>query len=149
MGQPDTVSIIARQIRHRLLPFQTVAGDVLEMLYIGRLSPKEIFGKEQQQNTLITWGVRLGGWLLMFVGFGCLTSIITTLVDWLPIIRELVAAGVGIMNLAFSISLSLTVIAIGWITYRPLLGMALLAMAATPFIMSKFRSNRMDSRRNV
>ncbi|XP_071123741.1 transmembrane protein 43-like [Mytilus edulis] len=149
LGQPDTVSIIARQIRHRLLPYQTAAGDVLEMLYTGRLSPKEIFGKEQQQNTMITWGVRLGGWLLIFVGFGCLTSIITTLVDWLPIIRELVAAGVGIMNLAFSISLSLTVIAIGWITYRPLLGMALLAMAATPFIMSKFRSNRMDSRRNV
>ena len=69
--------------------------------------------------------------------------------DWLPIVRELVAAGVTVMNLALSISLSLTVIAIGWITYRPLLGIAILAMAATPFILTKFRSNQRDSRRNV
>lgn len=148
-GTAEIVSIVARQIGSRLTSYQTLAGDVLEMLYVGRFSAKEIFGKEQQTNTLITWGVRFGGWLLMFVGFGCLTSIISTLVDWLPIIRELVAAGVGVMNLALSISLSLTVIAIGWITYRPLLGIAILAMAATPFIMTKFRASRMDSRRYV
>jgi hypothetical protein len=70
-------------------------------------------------------------------------------VDWLPIVRELVAAGVHVMNLALSISLSLTVIAIGWITYRPLLGIALLAMAATPFIMTKCRSNGRDRSRYV
>lgn len=61
-------------------------------------------------------------------------------VDWLPIVRELVAIGVNMMNLALSISLSLTVIAIGWIAYRPLMGIAILAMAATPFFMAKYRS---------
>lgn len=149
LGNPDIVSIVARQIGNRLLNYQTIAGDSLELLHMGRHSAKEIFGKEQQQNTMITWGVRFGGWLLMFVGFSCLTSIISTLVDWLPIIRDLVAAGVHVMNLALSISLSLTVIAIGWIAYRPLLGIALLAMAATPFIMTKFRSNSRERSRYV
>jgi len=59
-----------------------------------------------------------------------------------PIVRDLVAAGVGIMNLGFSISLSLTVIALGWIRYRPLLGIAILALAVTPFIMSRIRRNQ-------
>ena len=61
-------------------------------------------------------------------------------VDWLPIVRELVAIGVTMMNLTLSISLSLTVIAIGWIAYRPLMGIAILAMATTPFFMAKFKS---------
>lgn len=60
--------------------------------------------------------------------------------DWFPVDLGLVAIGVNMMNLALSISLSLTVIAIGWIAYRPLMGIAILAMAATPFFMAKYRS---------
>lgn len=142
LGDPEQVSIVARQLGNKLLKFSTIAGNDLEILHYGKLSAKEIFAKEHQQNTFMTWGIRFAGWLIMFFGFVCLTSILTTLVDWLPIIRDLVAAGVGIMNLAFSISLSLTVIALGWIRYRPLFGMAVLAMALTPFIMSKMRSRQ-------
>ena len=40
---------------------------------------QEIFDREQMQNTMVTWGVRFGGWLLMFIAFSCLTSIINTL----------------------------------------------------------------------
>lgn len=139
MGDAETVSIVARQMGNELKSYTTVAGDSLELLYPGALSAKAMFAQEHAQNTMVTWALRFLGWLLMFVGFGCLTSIITTLVDWVPIIRNLVAAGVMVMNLSFSISLSLTVIAIGWIRYRPLLGLTILALAATPFIVSKFR----------
>ncbi|XP_060075646.1 transmembrane protein 43-like [Ylistrum balloti] len=147
MGDADIVSIVARQLGDQLKSYSTVAGDVLEMLYPGALSAKKMFAKEQSFNTVVTWALRFGGWLLMFIGFGCLTSIITTLVDWLPIIRDLVAAGVTILNLSLSISLSLTVIAIGWIRYRPLLGISILALAATPFIMSKFRRQHQGTAR--
>ncbi|XP_033745885.1 transmembrane protein 43-like [Pecten maximus] len=139
MGDAETVSIVARQLGSELKSYSTVAGDNLEFLYPGAVSAKAIFSKEHAQNTVMTWALRFGGWLLMFVGFACLTNIITTLVDWVPIIRNLVAAGVMILNLSLSISLSLTVIAIGWIRYRPLLGIGILALAATPFIMSRFR----------
>ena len=60
-------------------------------------------------------------------------------VDWLPIVRNIVALGVCMMNLSLSISLSLTVIALGWIRYRPLLGFTILALSMTPFILSKLR----------
>lgn len=146
MGAPDTVSTVARQVGSELKAYQTVAGDRLELLYMGDMSAEAMFANEQSQNTVLTWGIRLGGWILMFVGFGCLTSIITTIVDWLPIIRELVAAGVLVLNLSLSISLSLTVIAIGWIRYRPLLGIGILALAATPFILSKLRRQQGTTR---
>ncbi|XP_052781024.1 transmembrane protein 43-like [Mya arenaria] len=146
LGTPDMVTIVARQIGEKLLPYKTVAGDTLELLYFGSLSPKAVFDREMVQNTMFTWGLRFVGWLLMFIGFTCLTSIVTTLVDWIPIVRDLVTMGVCLMNLSLSISLSLTIIAIGWIFYRPLLGFAILAMAATPFIMSQFRGQPARSR---
>lgn len=139
LGPPSQVSIIARQIGSHLAAYQTTAGDQLELLYHGSLSVKEIFGREQMQNTMLTWGMRFGGWLLMFIAFSCLTSIITTLVDWFPIVRDIVALGVCLMNLSLSISLSLTVIALGWIRYRPLLGMTILALSMTPFVLSRLR----------
>ncbi|XP_064605666.1 transmembrane protein 43-like [Liolophura sinensis] len=149
-AEADMVSIIAKQKHNQLEQYETQAGDILELLYYGEVSPKEIFGKEHAHNTFITWAIRLGGWLLMFVGFGCVTRIIAVLVDWLPIVRELVAMGMHMMNLALSISLSLTVIAIGWIRYRPLLGIAILVMASTPFILSKLRvRHNQSSHRNV
>ncbi|KAL4220896.1 Transmembrane protein 43 [Mactra antiquata] len=138
LGPQMTVTIVARQINGKVLPYQTVAGDQLEILYEGKLSPKEVFGREKAQNTLLTWGIRLAGWLVMFVGFSCLTKIIATLVDWVPIVRDLVAAGVTLMNVSLAISWSLTVIAFGWIYYRPLLGIGILAMAMTPFVMSRW-----------
>ncbi|XP_056001007.1 transmembrane protein 43-like isoform X2 [Ostrea edulis] len=140
LGKPDVVSVIGKQAGNTVVSYESEYGYNLLFLYMGRHSPEAMFAKEQQKNTLISWAVRFGGWLLMFVGFGCLTSIIKTLVDWFPIVRELVAIGVNMMNLALSISLSLTVIAIGWIAYRPLMGIAILAMAATPFFMAKFKS---------
>ena len=62
-------------------------------------------------------------------------------VDWFPIVRDIVALGVCLMNLSLSISLSLTVIALGWIRYRPLLGMTILALSFTPFVLSRFRQS--------
>ncbi|XP_034308124.2 transmembrane protein 43 isoform X2 [Magallana gigas] len=140
LGKPEVVSVIGKLSGNTIVSYESDHGYHLLFLYMGRHSPEAMFAKEQQKNTMISWAVRLGGWLLMFIGFGCSTSIIRTLVDWLPIVRELVAIGVNMMNLALSISLSLTVIAIGWIAYRPLMGIAILAMAATPFFMAKYRS---------
>ncbi|XP_078309391.1 transmembrane protein 43-like isoform X1 [Crassostrea virginica] len=140
LGKPDVVSVIGKLSGNSIVSYESEHGYSLLFLYMGRHSPEAMFAKEHQKNTMISWAVRIGGWLLMFVGFGCLTSIIRTLVDWLPIVRELVAIGVTMMNLTLSISLSLTVIAIGWIAYRPLMGIAILAMAATPFFMAKFKS---------
>ncbi|ESO82553.1 hypothetical protein LOTGIDRAFT_134414 [Lottia gigantea] len=140
LGDPDTVSVVAKQVGLQLTRYETDAGDDLELLYHGEMSAKKMFEEEHNQNIMMTWGIRFAGWLLMFVGFGCLTSIITTLVDWLPIVGELVAMGVGAMNAALSISLSITIIAIGWIRYRPMLGFGLLALSFLPFILSKIRS---------
>ncbi|KXJ16239.1 transmembrane protein 43 isoform X1 [Exaiptasia diaphana] len=139
LGEPLTVSIVARQHGGTFEPYHTASGYTLELLYPGQLSAKEIFDAEHSVNSVVTWALRGVGWFMLFFGFVMMTSILTTLVSWLPIVRELVGLGVIITCLCLSTSLSLVTIAIGWIAHRPLLGMALLAAAAVPILLSKFK----------
>ncbi|KAJ8301280.1 hypothetical protein KUTeg_020267 [Tegillarca granosa] len=72
---------------HSLDPARPQVGDIrVTFEYAGRSDfselgdpEQEIFAKEHQQNTFMTWGIRFAGWLIMFFGFVCLTSILTTL----------------------------------------------------------------------
>uniref|UniRef100_A0AAQ5Z2J6 Transmembrane protein 43 n=1 Tax=Amphiprion ocellaris TaxID=80972 RepID=A0AAQ5Z2J6_AMPOC len=131
------VSIVAMQRGEQLVPFKTKSGDILEILYLEELSPEEVFAREHQHNTMKTWGLRAAGWTLMFLSMQLTMRIIYTLVDWVPILRELVSVGLKIFALCVSSSLSLLVIAAGWLFYRPLLAAALGALALVPVFLAR------------
>lgn len=109
-----------------------------------------------------TWGLRAAGWALMFLGIQLTMRIIYTLgkywsaqtkaipitalpdiicslpaVDWVPILRELVSVGLNIFALCVSCSLSLLTIAAGWLFYRPLVAVALAALALVPVFLAR------------
>ncbi|KAM6927221.1 transmembrane protein 43 [Xenentodon cancila] len=132
LGPPQTVSIVAMQRGEQLMPFKTKSGDTLEILYLEELTAEEVFAKEHQYNRMKTWGLRAAGWALMFLSIQLTMRIIYTLVDWVPILRELVSIGLKIFALCVSCSLSLLVIGVGWFFYRPFVAAALGAMALLP-----------------
>lgn len=112
-----------------------------------------------------TWGLRAAGWALMFLGIQLSMQIIYTLgkltlllyscvspsllllfilpvccvpaVDWVPVLRELVSIGLKIFALCVSCSLSLIVIGFGWLYYRPLVAVALGALAVLPIFLAR------------
>ncbi|XP_037108839.1 transmembrane protein 43 isoform X2 [Syngnathus acus] len=135
----ETVSIVAKQSGEKLLPFKTKSGDVLEILYLEELSAEEVFAKEQQHNSMKTWGLRAAGWALMFLAIQLTMRIIYTLVDWVPILRDLVSVGLKIFALCMSSSLSLLTIAAGWFFNRPLMALALGALALLPVLLARSR----------
>ncbi|ROL54773.1 Transmembrane protein 43, partial [Anabarilius grahami] len=135
-----TVSIVAMQQADQLTAFRTRAGGALEILYMGDLSAEEVFAKEHQLNAMKTWALRLGGWALMFLSVSLSTRIIYTLVDSVPVLRELVSAGLKIFALCVSCSLSLLTIAAGWIFYRPLLGVMIALLALLPLLIAHARA---------
>lgn len=139
-GPAHKVSVVAMQQGDQLKPFRTRSGDVLEILYMGDLSAEEVFTREHQLNNMKTWALRLGGWVLMFLGVSLSTRIIYTLVDWVPVLRELVSAGLKIFALCVSCSLSLLTIAAGWIFYRPLLGGMIMLLALLPLLLAHARA---------
>lgn len=60
--------------------------------------------------------------------------------DWVPILRELISVGLKLFALCISCSLSLLTIASGWIFYRPLVAVGLIAMAVIPVVIARSRA---------
>ncbi|KAM7402131.1 hypothetical protein PAMP_017397 [Pampus punctatissimus] len=137
LGPAQTVSIVAMQRGDQLIPFKTKSGDTLEILYLEELSAEEVFMKEHQYNSMKTWGLRAAGWALMFLSIQLTMRIIYTMVDWVPILRELVSVGLKIFALCVSCSLSLLTIGVGWFFYRPLVAVALGALALLPVFLAR------------
>lgn len=144
-GPAQTVSVVAKQSGDQLKAFKTKSGDTLEILYLEELSAQEVFEKEHQYNSMKTWGLRAAGWLLMFLSIQLTMRIIYTLVDWVPLLRDLVSFGLKIFALCVSCSLSLLTIGVGWLFYRPLVTAALAALALVPVFLAR---SRLPSKKN-
>ncbi|KAM4721235.1 transmembrane protein 43 [Rhinophrynus dorsalis] len=138
-GPVDTVSVIARQRGGELVPYKTKSGDALEVLYLGTLSAEEMFQAEHQSNNMKTWALRAAGWLMMFVGISLMTKIFYTLVDWFPVLRDLVNLGLKIFAVCLATSLSLLTISAGWFFYRPMLSLLLSAVAVGIIVLARSR----------
>ncbi|KAL2091586.1 hypothetical protein ACEWY4_013849 [Coilia grayii] len=139
-GPAQTVSIVGMQKGEQLMPFKTKSGVILEILYMEELTAEEVFEREHQHNTMKTWALRVGGWALMFLGVSLTVRIIYTLVDWVPILRELVSLGLKVFALCVSSSLSLLTIAAGWLYYRPLVAILIGALALLPILLARSRA---------
>uniref|UniRef100_A0AAY5F018 Transmembrane protein 43 n=1 Tax=Electrophorus electricus TaxID=8005 RepID=A0AAY5F018_ELEEL len=136
-GPAQTVSVVAMQKGDNLVPFRTQSGGMLEILYLEELTAEEVFAREHQLNNMKTWALRLAGWLLMFLGISLTTRIVYTLVDWVPVLRDLVSVGLKLFALCLSCCLSLLTIAVGWLFYRPLLAGLIGALALLPIIIAR------------
>jgi len=138
---PTTVSLVARQVGETFEPYRTKAGAAVELLQVGTLSAEEMFAHAREMNRLLTWGLRLLGWLLMFAGFATLFRPLVVLADVLPFLGNLVGVGTSAVAFLLATPISLLIVAAAWIVYRPLLGIALIAVAvAIPFALkSRFK----------
>ncbi|KAL3853723.1 hypothetical protein ACJMK2_017241 [Sinanodonta woodiana] len=152
LGSATMVTIVAKQLGSELVPYKTLAGDELEMLYFGQLLPKifdmEIFKKEKNHRTRLTWAIRFSGGLLVFIGNALLS-------DWTPVSSKLIVINEKLMNLAsiicghvymgvnflnltamiLSISMSFYAVGMGIGGYRPLQGFFVLLIGQTPLIL--------------
>lgn len=147
LGTPTEISVVARQIFNQLAHYQTQAGGTLELLHIGNWSPEQIFNREHSENNLHTWILRAIGFITAFLAFHCLTNIFHTLVDWVPLINQLVSLGLFFLNIFLATSFTVTVIAFCWLMFRPLYAFGLLVLVSIPWMFGwKRKGNTMSAR---
>ncbi|MBI4976859.1 MAG: TMEM43 family protein [Spirochaetes bacterium] len=129
------VSIIAKQMGKSLTQYMSKRGKQMELLSMGTLSADDMITKSKQQNTLITWLIRVGGLVLMGLGFSMIFSPLVALAEVLPFLSSLLGAGIGLVSFLVALALSFVTIAIAWIFYRPVLGILLLVAAAGAIVL--------------
>ncbi len=134
---PADVSIIARQVGDTFEPYQTKAGGSIELLETGVHSADAMFKSEQKSNKVLTWILRLVGFVLMLIGWSMIFSPLSVIADVVPFIGSIVGVGTGIIAFLISIILSLFTIAIAWVFYRPVLGVSLLVVVVLLIVLTR------------
>ena len=132
---PAVWSVIASQIGDTLEPFQPKDGPAIERVEPGTVSAEVMFKHAASENAMLTWGLRLGGFVLMALGLGLIVSPLSVFADVIPFLGDVVGAGVGFAAMLLAFVGSLTVIAVTWFAVRPLLTVALAGVAAAALVM--------------
>ncbi len=132
--KPGTLSIVAAQMGDTFEPFRTKAGDPISFIEDGAVSAAAMFRKAAKANEVLTWAMRLVGFLAMACGFMALVRPLSVLGSVVPFLGDLVGIGTGLISFVLAGAISLLVIAMAWFAVRPLLGIGLLALALGGFV---------------
>ena len=126
---PHEISLIAKQRGDTFVAYTAKNGKKLSYLEDGVKDAAEMFQTARTNNAIMTWLVRIGGFLLMFIGLSMVFKPLSVLADVLPILGDIVEMGMGLVAGLIAFICSLVTIAIAWVFYRPVLGIILLAVA--------------------
>jgi hypothetical protein len=131
---PGTASLIAKQTGKSLSGYKTQAGTTLEMLSAGKKTSEEMFDAAEAANAMMTWILRLVGFLMMFVGIGMIFKPFTVLADTIPFVGAIFQVGASLIAALLAFPATFITIAIAWIFYRPVLGIILLVLGLGFFV---------------
>ena len=125
--QPDAVSVLAAQVGEGFAPYATRAGDRLMMVAPGRVPAATMFQQAEQNNVVLTWVLRGGGALVVFLGFLLFLSPAKVLASFIPAVGGVVGFSTAVLAAVLTLLVAPLAIALAWLAYRPLLGIAVLA----------------------
>lgn len=126
---PQTVSLVAQQVGRSFAAYRTSNGGEIELLHEGTATAEEMFSAAETGNRVLTWVLRLAGFLLLLIGFNLVVRPLSVLADVLPPVGNLVALGTGLVASMMAATVAVGTVAVAWVFYRPVLGISLLALA--------------------
>lgn len=142
---PDEVSVVAMQNSDgNLVPYVTEGDRELWLFSRGVRSSDELFQEAEDDNTTFTWILRFVGFIVMVIGICLVLNPIATAFDVLPFCGDALEGCIGgciipCIALCISIPMSLLIISIAWIFYRPIFAAVTLVMLLiVGFIIFKY-----------
>jgi hypothetical protein len=125
----NEVTVVAVVDGDGFKPFKAKNGYTLEKLVMGRKDMNQFFENEQETNTFNTWAYRILGIVMVIGALKLIFGFVVTLTRIVPFLSTIVGWGVGVICTVLGVVWSLFVIAVAWLFYRPIVGIALLAIA--------------------
>ena len=126
---PANVSIIAKVAGETFTQFKAKNGKTFQALSMGNKTAAEMYESGHASNNMWLWILRILGVLMICGGLKGIFGILITVLKVIPFVANIVGWGVNLVCNVVGIAWSLIIIAIAWIFYRPLLAIALLAIA--------------------
>ena len=136
------LSVLAVQSGNSFVDFVSKAGKTVNRVMDGVHSGKEMINVIKKENKIIKWVLRAAGIIAMVLGFATILKPISTISGFVPILGSVVGSAVGLVSFILGLALSLVVIAIAWIRFRPVLGIVLLAIVAVLIVLLVLRGKK-------
>ena len=130
------ISMAGAQVGNTIAPYQTKFGTVL-LQYNGTMTKEDIFAAAHRDNTIITWLLRAAALLMFFIGLKLIVGPLNVLADIIPFIGNICDYITGTAAFLVALVLTLITVAIAWLTVRPVIGIALIAIAALLIFLAK------------
>jgi Transmembrane protein 43 len=130
--KPTDLSVIGKQDAGEIQTYFTKNGDI-NLLEMGNVSADSMFASAESENKLITWLIRVGAFICMWIGLSLILGPISVFGDVIPFVGNILGAGIGLVTGVVALVLTLVTVAIAWIVFRPLIGIALLVFAGLFF----------------
>ncbi len=132
-------SFVGAQRGSGMTSYETHAGNSILLIESGTKTAEAMFDTAKRNNTILTWLLRGGGFVLMWIGFGMVFRPLAVIFDVIPLLGNVAAKGVGFVAGILAFGLSLITISMAWIWFRPVLGISLLVLAVGGFFMLRRR----------
>ena len=136
VAKPGPVSLVAQQSGSTFSSYQTNAGKSISMIQFGTVTAADMFAAAQSANVVLTWVMRVVGFFMIFGGLNLLIGPLRVVATRIPLIGGLFGAGMSLITFLLAAAASLIIIAVAWLTARPLLGILLLLLGGGAFIGS-------------
>ena len=135
------ISVLAVQNDNSFKQYTAKKGKVIYVIKEGTYTGKEILQQMTKQNKFLKWLLRGIGTLLVIMSIASLFDPIQKLANFIPIVRNIVSIGIGIVSFVIGLAISLLVIAIAWFRYRPILSIVLIAIVIGLIVFLKTRNS--------
>ncbi len=139
--EPQQVSLIARQFGRTFDSFISREGNVYAPIRPGVHSLDQLIRYEQAAVKSTTIIIRIAGFALAFVGILMVLSPFTLLTAVVPLFQRIARFGLAMISAVLAGILSLLVISLAWIAYRPALavGLSILVIFLIIFLAASLR----------
>ena len=141
------LSVLAVQKGNSFITFVSQAGKKINRVMDGIKSGEEMINVIKTENKILKWVLRAVGIIAVIAGVAALFKPISTLANFVPILGGLVNMAVGLVALIAGLAISLVVIAIAWIRFRPILGICLLVIVGVLvfILIKKSKSKKVEN----
>ena len=142
-AMPEVISVIARNNDGLLDGYRARKGSAIQLLEYGEVDAAAMFESAKSANKTLTFGLRILGIILMFVGANSVMGPITVAADVLPLLGRITRFGTSLISAIITLPVAFLTIAIAWIVHRPMIGIGLIIVGGLiGFLLIRFASKR-------
>lgn len=133
----EAVSVMAVQTGNTFEAFTSKSGKDVYTIVKGNKTGAQILENMTKSNNRWKWILRFIGVIITILAFSSMFSFITNIANKIPILGGIINSATGLISTLLGLSLSLIVIAIAWLRFRPLLSIGLIIGVVALFVILK------------